>query len=484
MDEQIKKLLWQVLRKAKKQWRIGVFLSVLCGIISYSSTWFVAEKYTASETISLQDEQTFNSLLKNIVAPVNTKNNLNSAKSIISSSTVLERVAIKVTLLDSNSTQSQKISAISFIANNMNITQRSSKSSIVTINFTAHHPKMAYAIVTELSREFVYETLNIRQKTARLALEFLAAQRIKTKKKLSTAKNRLKEYKKKHFYSLPQLNLEGTKNIFEIKKSLIDSKTKLSELNKRISLLRETLTSYNPKKIKLESKYTELNNQLKTYASIYTEKHPKMRQWRAQKKMLQANLSILSEKPNSTPDYAPASISIGTNGSPGVTFDPSKGGDFFTMSRIMQEQELILEKEMLEAKTDEYTTILSKLKINIEQLPEIEKNIGDIKNEISLLEHNYRDLNKKFLDARHSIDIAVLDASSGYSILTPATVPLWPHFPVKKNFLLAGLAFGLLIFLFILGILEFIRGRILDRSDVEDILECRYLGSLPVYEGE
>ena len=197
MDEQVKKLLLQVLRKAKTLWKAGLVLVTACALIGYGSSWFVAKKYTSTETISLQDEGTFNSLLKNIVAPVNTKNDLNSAKSIINTSSVLERVALTVGLLDSNSTQSKKIGILSFLSNNMEISQNSGQSSIVSISFTAYDPKMAHSIVTRLSKEFVNEMLNIRQKTARLALDFLAAQRIKTAAQLDTAKSALQAYKKK-----------------------------------------------------------------------------------------------------------------------------------------------------------------------------------------------------------------------------------------------------------------------------------------------
>ncbi|MGL1937332.1 MAG: hypothetical protein OCD01_20070, partial [Fibrobacterales bacterium] len=141
--------------------------------------------------------------------------------------------------------------------------------------------------------------------------------------------------------------------------------------------------------------------------------------------------------------------------------------------------ELTLEREMLLVRSNEYSSILKNLRVNIEQIPLIEKNISEMKNTISLYQKNFAELNKKYMDAQHSIDIAILDANAGYSILTPAVIPLWAHYPHKQNFLFGGMLAGLCIFIMVLILIEMIHGRILDREDVEDILECRYLGTIP-----
>ncbi|MGL1904380.1 MAG: hypothetical protein OCC49_19755, partial [Fibrobacterales bacterium] len=344
MDEQAKKLVLQLMRRANKFWRIGVLLIVLCGSCTYISTWFIAERFTSTETISLQDEETFNALLKNVVAPVNTKNNFSSAKSIITTSTVLERVALSVELLDSLSTQSEKIAILSFLSKNMSIKQEGGKSSIITISFTAYDPKMAHAIVTKLSREFIHETLSTRQKTAKLALDFLSKQRIKTAQLLEQEKQKLKEYKQNNFYSLPGQNLDGSKNIFEIKKSLIESKTRLSEITKRISLLRETLTQYRPQKAELNKRLTDLTTKITTYSKIYTTHHPKMRQWYSEKNRLELTRALPDTGPSVQLPAVDAALALNKKGLPSLNINALNGGDIFTISRIMQEQELTLER--------------------------------------------------------------------------------------------------------------------------------------------
>ena len=83
MDENLKLYLlhiWRLILVRKKWFVYAITIGALIGVFSGT---FVQKKFKSSQTISLQDEETFNSLLKGVSAPLNTKKTTRTAYSVI-----------------------------------------------------------------------------------------------------------------------------------------------------------------------------------------------------------------------------------------------------------------------------------------------------------------------------------------------------------------------------------------------------------------
>ncbi|NQZ70133.1 MAG: hypothetical protein HRT89_18935, partial [Lentisphaeria bacterium] len=274
VDERIKRqfpIVWRVLKRIR--WWL-VMIPLLTGLGSYISTYFMQDRYESSETISLQDEATFNNLLEDLVAPVDNKANTVSAQSLIITYPVLERIATKGDLLDENISEPDKRLILNNIASNLEINQDRETPEIVTLIYTAHDRYLAQKMVKIFSREFLKETLNMRRKTAQLAVQFLKNRLIVIDSQLIDARQTLSVYKTENLFSLPDIYLDGSLNLMESKKSLMESELELKEIISQLELLRASISEYNPTLNQVYSRLFKIKQHLIGLRFSFTEKHP------------------------------------------------------------------------------------------------------------------------------------------------------------------------------------------------------------------
>lgn len=477
MDDQVKKFLKHLFRRVRQSWWLFMLSGLIFGVGLYVFSFTLTEKYSSSEIISLKDEETFNALLRDIVAPVSSQTDLKSAESYLVSSPVLKRIAIKAGYISEDSPHAKVVSAMNRIERNLMVEENSNNARIITISFTAESGEEAQKMTRLLSKELVSQVMEARTKTAELALQFIEKQLRETEDSLVVAKAELSAYKKKHLWSLPEGFIEGTRDLFKIKKALVDDEAELKETEKRLILLRKSLDEYNPQLTSLDVTLSKKLQEYEILKARYTEKHPVMRKIQAEIERIKERRILLVLQKNSETTEG-VTITVGDGLKPALSF-ASQEQDLFVLSRKMQEQELLSEKERLEARVEEYQSILGKLEMNIQNIPEIEKGIHSREKQVEDLETQFKQLTDRFNSARHSIDVSVLNATAGYSVLTDANLPLWPSFPIKENFFFLGLFLGCFFLLTILVISEILFGRIYDVEDIESILNCKNMGELP-----
>jgi len=476
MDEQVIKFLKQIGHRAKESWWIFLLSAVLVGSSFAIFSLFLDKKYISSEIISLKDEETFNTLLRGIVAPVGSQNTLKSAESYLLSEPILKRVSNRAGLIDDSSSHQEVLTALSYIKNGLNVEQNSNNSRIITISFTANTPENAQSMTKILSRELVTQVMEARTQTAELALQFIEQELTVTRDELSEAKDSLASFKEQHLYSLPEGFIEGTRDIFEIKRALVEDQAELTEVLKRLELLEASLSEYNPKLTNALNLQTQQERELAILQQRLTNNHPRVKALIAQMVVTNLEINALSVPSEESAEFARVEIASDLSNSLALNSD---GQDLFLVSRQLQQQELISTKERLEVRIEEFSSILQSLEMNVQNIPEIEEVISIRQDRVDELNSEIDRLFERFQSAQHSIDISTLNTTAGFSILSEANLPNWAFFPIIENFFFAGVFFGIVIILFAIVISELVFGRIYDVDDVESILKCNSLGELP-----
>lgn len=485
MDEQLKRALlqaWKAIYKQKK-WLVIALVIGLC--VGFLASLKIEQKYSSSQTISLQDEQTFNSLLKGVSAPLNTKKTTRTAYSVITTEPVLHRVAIRAQLLDSNSSEGARMSAIQDIRKRIEIQTAYSESEIVTISYFANKPELAKSMVEIISEEYINEVLKIRAKTARLAIDFLNKQILKTQKDLELEENKLENLKQKYMHVIPDLFINKKDNLEDIDAKLFEAKVKYQEVKKRIAFIQETLGSYNSEIEKLKTQRNALELELNRELSVKTDRHPDVIkiQWDLQKVI--QDIQLMKKKPQSK--YMSPEVGMKVNSKAEVEFETESTDVFYVTRKILQ-SELELEEEMLRAKIAEFEKqILSKEKI-LKERPSVERELKVISSKTSILVRKVKDLKSKHDAATNSLNIAIMDAKSGHSIVSPANTPLYSKAPKASMVIFLVMFLALIITAVIIGLVDYLKNKVVSKEDVIELLEINCIGEFQnfsvIHQGE
>ena len=480
--------LAQIAGRALK--RLGWFtiaIPILAAMLGFFLSFMVEKKYLSSQTISLKDQDTFNSLLENVVAPVTSKVTAASAKTLLEGSPVLNKIGREAGLITDRTSEGGKLQIEGNLRKNFKVVQGGSESAVFTFSFVAKDPLVAQRVVIAMSKAFLNEALDIRRKTAMLALEFLKRQLESTSERLEKTRKEMTDYKKKHFYSMPEFYPEGTHSLMSIREQLTENRAKLEEVEHRITLIRQSYKDADPELNALNQKLAANRAELEQAQAEFTDNHPRVKSlfWRKrQLDVLVAEHARMraAAKDTAMPGVDPSklNVSLGADGKPRFGLGPDASAfDLFILGRQMQEQELLLQKELFQSKITQYDSLLKGLEVDLEQIPEIERKLDTYTTELTSLQKSYSEISKKYQDAKHSVELTQMDAESDLSILSPANLPQLPFFPVRRQFFMIGFFLGLAVVIGLAALLEMVKSRIRTREDVESLLGIRYLGTIP-----
>lgn len=480
MDEELTRKVAAVRRVL---WSLRIPLVVvpaLCGALGLGVAALVTPRFESEITVSLKDQDVFNNLLKDMVAPMNSKTSTASAKALLETSPVVDRVAIQAGLADSTTDHQRRQAVRKRLLASFKIRQSSSESGLFTISATASSAKSAHDIANALAREFLRETASMRLRTANLALGYLKDQMDKTWQQLEQERAKMAEFRSKNIFSLPDFALDGTINLLQLRKDQIDTRSKLSETRKRIELIQEYYRQSDPQLSALRAELAEVLARRERLRGDYTDEHPAMRELLFQERQLRR--LILNHRPD-TSRVLPRDRITMQLGSDGKTSYSASPADAFLLGRQFQEQDLLLEEEMLQVKLSQMDSLLAGLQGGLEKIPDLQRMLAQQQAEIDRLQKSYDEIRSRWSDAQHSIEVASLDVDSDFSVASPATLPESPVYPVPFGFMVAGAVLGLLVVVGSGMGLAWMRGRVRDATDLEEVLAIRCLGTMPDMNG-
>lgn len=342
------------------------------------------------------------------------------------------------------------------------------KSNVIRVTCEAHEPELAQAVVTKLIEAYLDQHVHLNRAAG--AHEFLGEQTERLRLELVGREEQLRKLKSATGLASPQTQRELlVTRIARLEDDLLHASDEIAVAEATVGVLRDKLSSLPRTQVTAETTgYADMGTdairetfytlQLKEeeLRSMYTEAHPRMREFRQQ---TAAAAQLLDQQQRDRTQ---------------VTTAPDR--------RFEEAQLTLLEKEQslasLQAKAGTLRTQLDGLREEQKALNENELRVADLQRDIELLDENYRKYATNLEQAR--LDRALeIEKISNINVVQPATYDPKPIRPRKAVNLLLGLVVGVLGGLGIAVVAEYLDHSFRTPEDVETRLELPALVSIP-----
>lgn len=378
---------------------------------------------------------------------------LNTITQEVLSRTRLERV---IQELDPYS-GSLSSSMVEQMRSNISIDVKGNDAFNITFSHTDAHKSQAVA--QRLATLFIEEGAQSREEQVEGAVEFLDTQLLDARKELEAKEAGLRALKEQKMGSLPeqtQANL-ATLQRMQLEQQSLDlnlrlARDRLQTLEK--SLAERKLTSASSTATDVPTELLQLQTELTSLRSRYTEEHPDVR-------AVVARIARLEKQLAQQPTNSAAMVDAGTA---------------TTRGHIEQAQ---IEIRQLETKQADLGRQVAGYQARVEQAPRTEQEIASLTRDYEKLRENYQLLLTKKLEAQMAERLEKRWKGERFRILDPANLPDVPYSPNRVAFFVGGLLGGLLLGLAMAVAAEFLDNSVKSVRDVETELPFPVLVSVP-----
>lgn len=317
---------------------------------------------------------------------------------------------------------------------------------IYTISYTATNPKLGKDVVQSLLTMFVEGSFGGKKNDSDKAVQFIDDQIKNYEEKLSTAENRLKEFKLKNMGVLPNgaAGADYSGKVQDASDQLNQAKLALAEAEQSRNALRSQINGdaktpsgqpivgfVDPE---VEARIAATQKTLDGLRMQYTEIHPDIV---ANKRLLEQLMARKAEDAKNKKRSA----------DPGASYSPM----LQQMSVSLSTAEA--QVAALRARVNEYSERYNRLKSQSLESPEIEAQYAQLNRDYAINRDNYTKLVERRESAKLSGDLSSATDMLTFRVIDPPTAPLIPSGPnrvrlfsmVFAGALLAGLAAAFLM---------------------------------------
>lgn len=461
-----------VRRIVLKRWWLIVLLAVAAGVAGFAGSMLVEPVYRAATTIRIQ---------QNLLGQVGRRRNgyggdgaLDTEAVWIKNRVLIEEVMDKTGAAATARSQKERVAVMEKLRGSINV-KIFSNSLQVTVDW--NDPELAAKIVNTLADSFIerYGSLNREEARERRALVEQQASLVRVR--WDEAQRQFAEFVKKHGdIAVSERGLAASERITEVRSELAQNKMQLADSSRRLDFIEKQLgkdgealsklelgtaaqqLAGNPAVQTLKDQILQLEEQVTTLASLYTEEYPSLRKAKAQ--LLNAREALAAEIAKVVPQ-----IVISLDGSGKVEL-------------ITEYVKIDSDVERLESRQNELTALASKLEQEAEVLPDKEAQYFTLLRSRTINEDLYNTLLTRLTEARiaeqtDSWDVRVIERGyAPYTRLRPK--------PVKNAAF--GTIIGVLLGLGLCMLLDYLDDSFKTAVEVEGYLQVPVLAVLPRFD--
>lgn len=307
----------------------------------------------------------------------------------------------------------------------------SRRANVFELSFTADDPQVAADTVREIASLFVAENVKDRSRQATATAQFLDRELERLRREVSERETEIRQFKEERMGALPgelDTNLRSLDRLnFELTANLEGQEA----VAQRIALLRRQLASDAAGGGQLARTLEELRSRLIETRIVYTDEHPNV-------KRLQTEVTRLERE-----------IAAGGDASPGAALTPAGRA---LQADIQQAQLTLGTRQREEVRLRE---AIQKLQKRVESTPQVESQFTDLTRDYDRLLESYHGLLAKKLEASLALNLEQAQKGERFKVLRPARPPKSPSWPDIRLLLAGGLAAGLGVVGFLIGLTEF-----------------------------
>lgn len=455
--------LLEILFRRKRLFIIPLLLTpVLAFLLSYT----IKPTFMSTTTILMGKEDILNPLVRYDTAVAMTDwNRLGSFQKIIYSRTLLE-ATVRHIGLDKEAKSAMEIeSLINNVRANIHLITLTGDS--FQIGCSAPNPLLASNMVATITELFIKRSLQGSRDEAMSAVNFIEKQLAHYKSNLERLDGELQAFRKKNAETLKtSLSLGGMINEYRSKLLEAELELKQEQLNQQLYAAR--LAGEKPMVISqalyvqntpYQKAFQELKIKMGNLVATREKSHPEVQK-------LQREMDFIVDLLEAEKQKHEASESREMR------------------SPVYQEVSARLEDakircKVLEQKCGEFQRIIADMRKQLTDIPELEREQTRLEGEVKLTRDISETLQLKLEHARVSCEVEIEQQKNRFSVIDPPLAPLARYKPIRKTFIIGGVAGGFVIGFMLIFLLEFTDPRLVRPGEILRRTHLPLLGTLP-----
>lgn len=461
--------LWQILLA---RWHYVLLAMIVTCVTATLASRLYRPPYVASAKVLVQENQSINPFLSDMMVEWSVKNRLPITKNVIRSRQTAETVLRQLGRLKKTSTQSEIDAAIG--AFQRQITIYGLGAGIIHVKYKASNPDEAHKGISLLIQIFIEEMLRPQKQALDESVAFLKTQVQRVRAELLVYENKMRDFKTKHAEELPEVYKATIQSYMHITQSRMDAQASLAAKRKDLRITKDRLRQHDPVMQDIEAKLIRARQRYEQLRAIYKPHHPQVKAARSAFKKLESRRALLASRRRPANVKQLESVAMGkveiNNGDADAPLDLLTG-DLLRLRTstndvgALENQVKVLDKQAVQT--------LKKVRAFAQN----EQVLNGLVRDIEIKSKVYRSLLKRYEDALVTRELTLRDEASRVWIIERPTRPT-DNKSIKPPIAAAmGLLIGFALGCCVLVVLEFFDPTIRDVWVLES-MDINVLGHL------
>jgi polysaccharide biosynthesis transport protein len=470
-----------ILRRRHVHFLLPLFFGWL---LVWGASWFLPTKYKSS-TLILVEEPTMPEKYVASNVNENLQDRLQSISQQILSRTRLLMIIDKLHLYSGDRLRVTPDEQVEQMRKDINVELvRDSRNNEITafrVSFSAHDPKVAQQVTTELTTLFIEENLKERQKESQGTTTFIQKQLEDARVALAAQEDKVRKFESAHGGSLPTQQSSNLQILGGLQGQLQNEQDSLNTAKQQRAYYQSLIEQYKSSHpaartteggvpldlASIDQELSKMRAQLTDLSSRYTDKYPDVQKLKIQiAKTQRLRQEILTA---SKPDVKPDPNATSETDAQNTPLLQLRGQLQANQLEISSRERSIA---ALQARIGEYQSRLN-------AAPETEQLLAELTRGYEQSKANYDDLLKKKNQSEMATDLERMQQGERFTMLDPPSLPTKPDFPNRMKFCGMGVAAGLAFGCFVVFLFEFFDDRMHGDKEIKDLLGTRILAEIP-----
>lgn len=440
---------------------IVVFTGTLVGGVA---SFYLPSIYEARTIFLMEQEGVSNPLTKDSTISTRLRDKLQTINEVIQSRQFLLRVIDKLNLdagLKSNVAVEKLLQTM---GSRIDVNSRRRTHDIFEITYKDENPQRAKAINETIANMFIEDNLEVVRRQQNASLSFIEAQLEEYKQRLEDSELRLRKFKEVNLGEMPSQENATLVGLERYQVELEKVGLELREAQLEEAALKKQLSGEKPMVVSIStSNGTTLEGlklKLARLLSRYTEKHPEVIQTVREIERLKSQPPVEEKSQNG----ADSEI---------ATLNP-------TYQKLREELMGVTRKiEALKDREGHYEKKIKSYNQKVLAVPAKEQELARLTRDYNVNNEVYQLLLKRKAEAQITRDLDLAQRGERFTILEPATVPLFPVKPNRPKILFFSLVLSCMLGAGVLVLKDSMDDSFRSVDDVRSFLQVPVLAIIP-----
>ena len=478
-----------------RRWLIAAFL-VFGWAAGTTTGWILPPKYRSETVILIEQQKVPEHYVEPNIAADLQQQRLQSMSEQILSRTRLLALIDKFGLYRGGSKGGDPDALVERMRKDIKIEMVTSEArrdqlSAFKVSYSAETPRVAKEVTSEITSLFISENLQNREQLSQDTTSFLESQLDEARQSLADQEQRLKQFRSEHLGEWPEQLQSNLQILGGLQNQLQAANDALSQAEQHGLYLRSLLRQYQVTRSgaaadrtgvgpfpvsTVQAQIAVLRAQLVELEGRYTGRYPDILRVKQQIAELEAQQAATVAGPSAA---APTAAASGDAAAAAVVGESSPA---FQLSGELSANELEIKNEKAKIRKLEDQIELYQSRLN--STPVREQQAAAVTRDYDQSRTYYETLLGKKLQSEMATELEKRRQGEQFRMIDPPNLPDRPYWPNRLACSLAGLAGGLAIGLGLALLLELLRPRIYQESELVEFIGSGYTLTLPALTTE